>query len=464
MPAEKEFTNHYRTQYQAGTENPLEVSGCNLPPSITDDTLSRDDFDAGVRCLNEDRQAGHDDCAPEYIKRGSPTLLHWVFTLMVRVWTFACDLPQIDRTGTIIPIPKKTSALSVDSSRPICLLTTIYKLCAILVFQKVRDRVKEFVSWTQAGFIRGRSCANNLWILRRVAERAVEFNVPVYCLLVDYKGAFDALNRTTLGRVLNLFLPPSMVRRVLSLYFDAKAKVSLNHTVGPEFDLLRGVRQGCPASPSFFTVALAYISWSFRLTFEGIKLVGLHLATLEYADDQILFALSPDGLQNMLDFIIENAEPFGLQLSPAKCELICFHRPGTVNKNDLPQVLIGGKALAWKSSIVYLGSRIAEDGNTLTAVKHRICCAETVVKHLNPRVFCRRTIDAKLKGHFIDSAIFASLLYGLEHVWRARTKMFGRVLLAPCKAHYAPTLRPPFIIRGSRRAPRNHTSFSSLGP
>ena len=36
----------------------------------------------------------------------------------------------------------------------ICLLTTIYKLYAILVFQKVRDRVKEFVSWTQAGFIK----------------------------------------------------------------------------------------------------------------------------------------------------------------------------------------------------------------------------------------------------------------------------------------------------------------------
>ena len=62
-----------------------------------------------------------------------------------------------------------------------------------MVFQKVRDRVKEYVTWTQAGFIKGRSCANNLWILRRVAERAIEFNVPVYCALVDYKRAFDAL-------------------------------------------------------------------------------------------------------------------------------------------------------------------------------------------------------------------------------------------------------------------------------
>ena len=334
---------------------------------------------------------------------------------MTRVWQFTCDLPLADRLGCLIPIPKKSRSTSVDTTRPICLLTSIYKLYAIIVFQKVRDRVKEFVSWTQAGFIRGRSCSNNLWILRRVAERSIEFNVPVYCALVDYKGAFDALNRTTLGRILSLFLSPSMVRRVTSLYFDAKAKVMVNGVEGPAFDLLRGVRQGCPASPSFFTVALAFISWSFRLTFEGIKLVHLHLSALEYADDQILFTLSPDALQDMLNFIVENAAPFGLRLSPAKCELICFHRTGSIDKSLLPQIQVTGKILSWKSSVVYLGSRIAEDGNTMAAIKHRICCAETVVKQLNDRVFARTSVGNKLKGHFIESAVFSSLLYGLEH-------------------------------------------------
>ena len=414
MPPETEFTEHYRTHYQPGNEEPLEVSGCELPPSATDDTLTRDDFDSGLKSLNENRQPGHDNCAPEYLKRGGSLLLKWLYVLTVRIWTFTSDLPTIDRIGSLIPIPKKTSSTSVDQTRPICLLTTIYKLYAILVFQKVRDRVKEFVTWTQAGFIRGRSCANNLWILRRVAERAVEFNVPVYCALVDYKGAFDALNRTTLGRVLTLFLSPSMVRRVLSLYFDAKAKVVVNNCVGPEFDLHRGVRQGCPASPSFFTVALAFISRSFRIAFEGIKLVHLHLSSLEYADDQILFTLTANGLQEMLNFLIETASPFGLRLSPAKCELICFHRPGTVDKESLPEVLIGDKVLAWKSSVMYLGSRIAEDGNTLVAVKHRICCAESVVKRLNDRIFQRRAVNSKLKGQFISTAVFASLNYGLE--------------------------------------------------
>ena len=285
----------------------------------------------------------------------------------------------------------------------------------MLVFRKVCDRVKAFVSWSQAGFIRGRSCNNNLWILRRVAERAIEFNTPVYCVFVDYKGAFDALNRTTLGRVLGLFLSPSMVRRVMCLYFDAKANFKIQNTIGPTFDLLRGVRQGCPASPSFFTVALAFVSWSFRTTFKGIKLVHLYLSTIEYADDQMLFTLSPAGLQEMLTFLTETALPFGLRLAPQKCELICFHRQGTVNKNMLPVVKLGDQTIPWKSSVIYLGSLFAEDGNSLAAVKHRICCAETIVKRLYPRVFRRRAINNRLKGNFVGSAVIASLLYGLQH-------------------------------------------------
>jgi hypothetical protein len=237
----------------------------------------------------------------------------------------------------------------------------------------------------------------------------------VYCIFVDYKGAFDALNRTTLGRILSLFLSPPMVRRVMCLYIDAKANVKIKNTVGPLFDLLRGVRQGCPASPSFFTVALAFVSWTFRSSFRGIKLVHLYLSTIEYADDQMLFTLSPAGMQEMLTFLSQTALPLGLRLAPTKCELICFHRPGTVNKNTLPIVKLGETVIPWKSSVIYLGSLFAEDGSSLAATKHRICCAETVVKRLNARVFRRRAVGNRLKGRFVGSAVVASLLYGLQH-------------------------------------------------
>jgi len=152
-------------------------------------------------------------------------------------------------------------------------------------------------------------------------ERSIEFKVPLYCALIDYKGALDALNRTTLARVLGLFLSPSMIRLVVCLYFDAKAQVVVDGVTefqnsSLEFNLMRSVGQGCPASPSVFAVALPYISWSFRLAFEVIKLVHLHISTLEYADDQILFTLSVKSLQDILNFIVVNATLFGLRLSP----------------------------------------------------------------------------------------------------------------------------------------------------
>ena len=78
----------------------------------------------------------------------------------------------------------------------------------------------------------------------------------------------------------------------------------------------------------------------------------LHLCALEYADDQILFSLTAAGMQEMLDFLISTAAPFGLRLSPDKCELICFHRPGSVNKALLPVVTVGDKVLKWKVSVI----------------------------------------------------------------------------------------------------------------
>ena len=415
LPPAADFTNHYKSHYELGPETPVEVHGCDMPILDSDETLSQNDFDSGVRSLNSNRAAGQDNVAPEFFKHGGAVLLRCIFVLMSRIWSFSCELPLTDRIGCLLPIPKKAGGAVVSCFRPICLLTSLYKLYAIILFQKVRNRVKDFVSWTQAGFIRKRSCANNLWILRRVIERSIEFNVPVYCALVDYKGAFDALNRTSLARILSLFLSPNMVRRVMCLYFDAKANVRINDITGPVFQLFRGVRQGCPASPSFFTVALSFVSWSFRTTFTGIKLVTFHLSSIEYADNQILFTLTSAGLQEMLTYLSDTALPLGLRLAPDKCELICFHRPGSINKNHLPVIKLGDYVVPWKQSVVYLGSRFAEDGSTLAAIKHRICCAETVVKRLGPRVLRRRAVNGHLKGKFLNSAVFASLTYGLQH-------------------------------------------------
>ena len=122
QPPVSDFTEHYRAHYQLGDEEPLELQSCELPPSASDDILSRDEFDAGVRKLNSNRAPGQDNVAPEYIKHGGSVLLQWTFVFMTRIWSFVCDLPLEDRTGTLQPVPKKSGGAVVTSFHPICLL------------------------------------------------------------------------------------------------------------------------------------------------------------------------------------------------------------------------------------------------------------------------------------------------------------------------------------------------------
>ena len=70
----------------------------------------------------------------------------WLYVLMTRIWTYVTNVPVADRVGSLIPILKKTNSTSIDTTHQICLLTSTYKLYAILVFRKVRDRIKEYES------------------------------------------------------------------------------------------------------------------------------------------------------------------------------------------------------------------------------------------------------------------------------------------------------------------------------
>ena len=116
LPPKAEFTEHYSKHYQLGEEEPIEVHACELPELETDDTLSREDFDAGLCRLNENRSPGHAKCSAEYLKRSGSLLANWLFVLLTRVWKFVTDLPPIDRNGALVPVPKKTSSTSVDAA------------------------------------------------------------------------------------------------------------------------------------------------------------------------------------------------------------------------------------------------------------------------------------------------------------------------------------------------------------
>jgi len=163
-------------------------------------------------------------------------------------------------------------------------------------------------------------------------------------------------------------MSPTMVCCVMSLYFDAKANVLTNDITWSVFKLFCCMCQSYPASPSFFSVVIC-------------QLVSALIPFIYWICWQpIPFYLVFDRIaKSLYTYLSDAGLPLGLRLAPQKCELICFHRPDTIDKSTLPQIKLSEHVLPWKSSVVYLSSRFSENGSTLAAVKHRICCMESVV-------------------------------------------------------------------------------------
>ena len=69
-----------------------------------------------------------------------------------------------------------------------------------------------------------------------------------------------------------------------------------------QFQIGKGVHQGCILSPYLFNVYAEYIMWTDGLdeAQAGIKIAGRNINNLRYADDTTFMAESEEGLKSLL--------------------------------------------------------------------------------------------------------------------------------------------------------------------
>jgi len=122
------------------------------------------------------------------------------------------------------------------------------------------DGVEERLSESQAGFRKGRGCADQIFTLRRVMEQAAAKNMPVYSSYIDIKAAYDSVPRKTLWEVCSQYdIPKKLCRLLQALYSKTKAAVRVEGELTDWFDVKTGLRQGCLLSPLLFNVYIDHI-------------------------------------------------------------------------------------------------------------------------------------------------------------------------------------------------------------
>ena len=109
-------------------------------------------------------------------------------------------------------------------------------------------------------------------------------------------------------------IPEHLIILMFNLYQNQKATVRTEHGSSGWLSIGKGVRQGCILSPYLFNLYSEAIMRKACLdeAKDGIRIGGLKVNNLRYADDTTLIATTKEGLACLLGKGKEVSEKFGL--------------------------------------------------------------------------------------------------------------------------------------------------------
>ena len=186
----------------------------------------------------------------------------------------------------------------------------------------------------QAGFRSNRSTVDNLFVLHSIINSALQNGNKLFCAFLDFRKAFDNLNRDCLWFKLLEYGLRGNIFNVM--YCEVKTRVQYGGEGSNTFNSFLGVRQGESLSPLLFSM---YVNDTREMLHENgseeITVDDLKLCLLLYADDSVLIAESRLDLQNSLDSVHESGQRWKLCVNILKTKIVVFRKGGRLSRDDI---------------------------------------------------------------------------------------------------------------------------------
>jgi len=106
-------------------------------------------------------------------------------------------------------------------------------------------------------------------------------------------------------------------------YTNTNSSVALPIGTSPRFDVKRGVKQGCPISPSLFILATEMLALLIKNSnVKSLNVFGQKIVLSQLADDTTLFLKDLNQIPKVIDIVNYFSKFSGLKLNIGKCETI----------------------------------------------------------------------------------------------------------------------------------------------
>lgn len=241
-----------------------------------------------------------------------------------------------------------------DNYRGISLLNAGYKIYANILKNKLNKHYDNIISEEQNGFRRGRSCCDGYFALKLLVEKHREFNLETHMAFIDFKKAFDKVNRNKLLQILaDDQVPQQIIQNIYNIYKTTIIAIRSNNKLSQWRPIYSGVRQGCGLSPLLFIIYINRIIQDWRQTRHGFIPINrnLQLDALLFADDLVLMASTEDDLQYSVHNLNMVSEKYNMEINIEKSKIMSF-----CGKFPVPsKICLNNKIIERVNTFTYLG-------------------------------------------------------------------------------------------------------------
>ena len=179
------------------------------------------------------------------------------------------------------------------------------------------------------------------------------------------------MNWDALWRILGLRgVPPKLINLMSELYSGTESGVRCGDTISNLFPIVTGVCQGCVLAPIFFSACTNWIlgTMSERSSC-GASFGNVKFSDLDFADDAVIFAETPDIILGAIEVLIEESELLGLWVFWFKTKIQAFN---DILDAAILSVHVCGENVEVTERFTYLGSDIHVSAGCEPEVNRRL--------------------------------------------------------------------------------------------
>ena len=251
-------------------------------------------------------------------------LIKHEFMRVIAIMKTTQMLSETQNLAVISLQPKKGDMEKLSNWRPISLMCCDYKFFSKIVANRLKTILPDVISNEQF-CCPGKTIVDNNLLLRDVIYYCNENNIQGAVLSLDWTKAFDRVSHSFLYKSMEKLGFSSDVISIIKMFCsNKKSCILINGNMTQQFDIGRGIRQGCPLSMMLYILFKESLYCYIKSchTIKGIELPNNNSLKISgYADNTNMFTINNESIVNIFNVITMFEAATGALLNKRKTKI-----------------------------------------------------------------------------------------------------------------------------------------------